>query len=531
MAPSSSLISNIFSKPSWSFSSQPILQQHLSLSSSSKSTASMTPGDDSSSSNDNSTMNSSETEPNVVLNEGSLPISKSVVAVAEEETGSVGTTDFVNPDWESLSRAQRLKMAWRRFTDSPKFSALLLSVYVCVDIGVYYINGIASKEHTKQTVLLMQSMISFALGTSVAVARNHTAGVRQIFDVKSWISLFPIAASFAFSMGGQLAAFEHFSAPFVKILGQLKLPLSAVLSTIIIKKEYTFLQWQPSIYENPSSTDTVTAMIMAISMVFSTVISFMVIKSGIPSAASGSLPGLIAIGIWVSFNCLATLLAERVYKANRNVPFYIAQAHMKAGELMTNLAILLLLPSFSMAHFFHGWNRSTIAVLLVLVADSWVSGLVVKRLSSVTKNMSKVASLLALYFLSLRNAAIVGSEILAAVTVVQATLLFVYASQPSQGATTSRGLWTRLYDDPKKENLEKSRGRVVQRLKINLEMYILLLFAMATTESNAFGKFSLCWYASYKSISTPNAATLNPIQNADSKTVKSLEKYLTNMGI
>ncbi|GAB5357158.1 hypothetical protein AAMO2058_000350000 [Amorphochlora amoebiformis] len=321
---------------------------------------------------------------------------------------------------------------WRRFTETKQFTTMLLMVYIMVDISVYALNGWSTKNHMKMTILVMQSAISFSIGTSIALIKKGRAGTRQVFDFRSWINLFPIAASFALSMGGQLAAFEYFAPPLVKILGQMKLPLSAILSVLMLKKEYTLLQWQ------------------AIAMVFMTVINFMSLKSGSSIlAGDGSVPGLIAVGVWITFNCLATLLAERFYR---------------------------------------GWNHTTVAVLIALVCDSWVSGLVVKRLSSVTKNMSKVGTLVTLYFMSLKHSPVIPNEVAAAFTVVQATLLFVYASQPSQGATSSRGLWTRLYDDPGKETLEKSKGKVVQRLKTNLE-------------------------------------------NADWKTVRSLEGYLKNMGI
>merc|ERR1711924_156493 len=77
-----------------------------------------------------------------------------------------------------------------------------------------------------------------------------------------------------------------------------------------------------------------------------------------------------------------------------------------------------------------GFDGTTWRLVALLLADSWMSALVVQRLSSVAKNVAKSTSVIALYTISIALGSEVFSLPLAIIglLVVQGSVLFAHAS-------------------------------------------------------------------------------------------------------
>merc|ERR1712232_598975 len=123
---------------------------------------------------------------------------------------------------------------------------------------------------------------------------------------------------------------------------------------------------------------------------------------------------------------MGTLLAEKVLKANTDFSFLELMVHMRLGEIFTTTVMLTLHSSFRWVEFFKSWDASTICVLLTFIGDAWLSGLMVKRLSAVTKNVCKCCTLSVLYVYALYTGRQVCSltQALGAVLIIQSTILF-----------------------------------------------------------------------------------------------------------
>lgn len=104
--------------------------------------------------------------------------------------------------------------------------------------------------------------------------------------------------------------------------------------------------------------------------------------------------------------------------------------HMRIGETIVTSAMLLCMPGFHFRNFFSGWDWSTVLITTALLGDTWLSGLMVKYLSSVTKTVAKSSSLALLYIIALAT----GQQLLrpaqfcSAVVIVVSTALFACIS-------------------------------------------------------------------------------------------------------
>jgi len=234
-----------------------------------------------------------------------------------------------------------------------------------------------------------------------------------------------VSACFSASSLGLLLAFPHFDGAFIKLLGQVKLPLTALLSAAVLGKRYSLVQWQ-------------TILIMGVACT-----SFTALRLGgnIELGLGVPVVGLAAVLGWVVFNVLATLFAERAFKKASGLPFATIMTNMRIGELIALTFMLLVSePNFRLHDFFIGWDRSTCAVLVTFLGDAWLSALMVQQLSSVTKNVSKCCTLVALYSISLAmgKKPFVLTQALGAFIIVQATALFASVSLAQTRGTAEK---------------------------------------------------------------------------------------------
>merc|ERR1719295_2111954 len=150
--------------------------------------------------------------------------------------------------------------------------------------------------------------------------------------------------------------------------------------------------------------------------------------------ASGGTSGasfaeLTSVMSWVFLNVLGTLFGERAFKAVGALPFVTVMTNLRIGEVLTLMCTLTFWESsFRWGQFFHGWDRWTIALVVVFFGDTWLSGLVVRSLSSVTKGIAKCGTLVSLYALKLFTGGLsfVLPQFLGAAMVVQSSAMFAW---------------------------------------------------------------------------------------------------------
>eukprot|EP00439_Symbiodinium_sp_Y106_P031761 s4887_g3.t2 len=158
-------------------------------------------------------------------------------------------------------------------------------------------------------------------------------------------------------------------------------------------------------------------------------------------------------------SCIGSLMCEKIMKA-RPYPFYTQKVHLEFGGFATATAMLFVVGILSsrpqdwgetrdvdgkeeelqpqIAGLFVGWSIKTVAALTAGVFQSWLGGLVSKRLSTVVRSVAQCLSLLIVYFfgdLVLRGLAfdwIVGA---AAIVVALSVQVFTLAGQRRKEAS------------------------------------------------------------------------------------------------
>jgi len=277
----------------------------------------------------------------------------------------------------------------------------------------------AGRGFKRNSALVASTFVATCSGLLLTGIFDGLAAVRMCFDATGLFRVLPVGLLFVVSAAGQLMAYNYMGGTVVKILGQLKLPLTVLLSRAILGVSHSTLQWQ------------------VIMCIFTACIAFTYLKVD-GDLSSPSVAGLPFVGAWIGGNCVASLFAEQALK-NEALPFYARVTQQRMSESVAAWAMLFSLSPEAMsspASFFEGWDWHVILLVVILGIDGWLSAMVVARLSSVHKSIAKTAALvlLACIHTVLGHETMTFAEALAALLVVQCSALF--ASLP---AASGRG--------------------------------------------------------------------------------------------
>merc|ERR1712187_1043668 len=106
----------------------------------------------------------------------------------------------------------------------------------------------------------------------------------------------------------------------------------------------------------------------------------------------------------VILSSFASLMAEKLLK-EVNMRFYEQKACMEVpGAFVSLLSSYVLSPqlfndrSIVDKGIFHGWDRMTCLVLLIMLTKLWLAGIIAKILDSVVKQLASCGALLLVYF-------------------------------------------------------------------------------------------------------------------------------------
>lgn len=132
------------------------------------------------------------------------------------------------------------------------------------------------------------------------------------------------------------------------------------------------------------------------------------------SESSNVLTGLLLTGIFILTTAACGVYSELVLKKDHHVPFYVQKVFLELpGGIFSVLCTWLIRPllvshgiggeklkqSFLETGLFQGWDSATVVTTFVfLLAKSWLSGILVKQLSAVAKQVCSIVSVATLYF-------------------------------------------------------------------------------------------------------------------------------------
>jgi len=293
-------------------------------------------------------------------------------------------------------------------------------VYISCDVGVNLCSEAASQGYQKASAVLVTSLVSAVIGAVWALRQDGWRGVQQCMAPENVFYRSNIFASvlFACSSISLLKAFERQSAAFIKLVGQLKLPLAAFLARYFLGKRYS-VALKLNIW-------TISCACGAI-VVLRTNLNFW-----------GIFNKLKYILFMVISNVGANLAAESSLKRPNALPFHVIMTNMRIGEIICTLVFLFVYnllqrlqneSSFSW-NIFSGWDQTIVLVVGSHVLDTWITALMVKRLSSVHKYVVKCFTMVVLFAITWYRGkrSWTLAEVLVAVMIVLLTAQFAALS-------------------------------------------------------------------------------------------------------
>jgi len=304
---------------------------------------------------------------------------------------------------------------------------LCVIVYITGDVGVFIANDLAGEGYNREAAMFCSAVISMLVGLGASSLEGGLTGLQDAMDFRHWARSMPVAICFSLSLWCQMQAVSRLSGVLVKMLFQLKLPCTVLMSTLLLRQTYSFLQ------------------LSALFEIFLAVIIFTHLEVE-PLFAHGVQQidwraGTAMLGLAYSFasvllNVLGSLLSERFFKEGTSVSMYAKVAHIKAGELVVTSVMMCCHPGMALhisgpSAILASFNMRSWRVVGFLVLDSWMSVIVVKQLSSVVKALAKCVSVVLLFILAVavfKTKSFQLMQFIAAMLVVNGSILYTFAS-------------------------------------------------------------------------------------------------------
>ncbi|CAK9007881.1 Hypothetical protein SCF082_LOCUS9633 [Durusdinium trenchii] len=317
---------------------------------------------------------------------------------AEQAQPRIGLLDRT---WYEQAKHINTNLAlWLSSSAGRSTQVLCVVSFVLADASRNLINAWAIKDTpiVQQSVVWALSASSIPIGIVMSGLLDGREGARDSLLWRDALTCLPVAACFSFGQTLQIKAYgAGISASVNTVLGYFYMPMSALLSRWVFQRAYSRLEW------------------LALALLSLTAVVFCLLRSSRSTEdATSTLAIACCVGSVVS-SCIGSLMCEKIMKA-RPYPFYTQKVHLEFGGLATATAMLFVVGSLSSrpedafwkqrpangqmeAGLFVGWSYKTAAALTAAAFQSWLGGLVSKRLSTVVRSVAQCCSLLIIYFL------------------------------------------------------------------------------------------------------------------------------------
>lgn len=283
--------------------------------------------------------------------------------------------------------------------------------------------------HPRKPVATVQvfvnAVVSMAIGVCLAAVGGGVPLMKECVNPRTCISVLPISALFNVAKIAGFQALYELDAGTFKLLLQLGLPMTAVFSTPILRRRYTFAQWEGL------------AMITLSAAAFS-IAKYRTMRGGDSNIKLGIFYALVSVGL----GCLGSVVAERFLKKTQ-FPFYVQKVQLDVGGSAFGALMVFVYPyvnpmqylMLSLHHrgFFAGWTWKTLVVSAVWISQAWLSGFLAKKFSSVLKKVAQCITSIIVFILSALMSDLRGVDkliCLLAVVVVVSVHQFIRMAPP-----------------------------------------------------------------------------------------------------
>eukprot|EP00435_Cladocopium_sp_Y103_P009026 s2477_g2.t1 len=417
---------------------------------------------------------------------------------------AVDGLELLDQNWlEELRTRNSQFVVWMSSKKGVLVQLACVVIFVVFDSARTIVNDqyISGTPIVSQSITFAQFGASIVVGLVVSVAAEGMTGFREALSWKEMalpvrdFAMFPCCYLFLFepdihNHGLQLWSQwdgEHGPLAHFIVIGNVYMPLSALLSRWIFRRSYSFLEW------------------VALTVLMLSASAFVLLQNSASGSPSESIfnTGISYVLLSVVMSCLASMLSEKIMKAG-NSHFYIQKVNLDVGSFFTSILMLFVCGltskrdqdafwkkrvvedgrSRASKHFcysmmeagiFVAWNWQMIIVLVVTLLQNWLAGFVAKRLSTVIRSSAQQLSLLIVYFvgdLLLNKKGFDWPVGTTALVIALSVQVFVFAGQAAKDSAVNC--------DSKQSMSTKSQIQIVQLL-LHEVSYAGLAFTFCTT--------------------------------------------------
>lgn len=369
----------------------------------------------------------------------------------------------------------------------------LFAIYVMLDAGkaMFFTAAIRRTDVATASIVISQSAAQLLLALCMALTLDGLPGIREAMNPTMIMKFALVSALFAVAQSFNVLSYAYLSGGTVKILGQVRLLQTAALSSAILGRRYLLVQWavmasvmlaagnfflagldRKEMVSTAEGLKGITSKFMACNEELQSLSQ----KEFAPELApkcnvsdlqertvsgedSSLIVGVCFVCVYLFLSDLGSIISEKFLKDGSKTNFYVQKATIEVIGLPVSIILSFLTPLLQMSvasskkerekaedamwwnngkGLFIDWGFVVFVALLFSTAHSWLSGLIVKKLSSLTKLIAKCMSLAVVFFVGdcwlLRERAVAPAECVAAAMVIIGTYLFVSVKPETEKA-------------------------------------------------------------------------------------------------
>lgn len=284
------------------------------------------------------------------------------------------------------------------------------------------------------TITLWTSVLSIIVGLVLAAKNRELKFVFSMESLKMCMIFQPAAIGFAISQFMGFFNLTFLDPDVLKVLDQSRLIVTALVMVVMLGKRYSRATWNSLIVitlasimygitkmslRDVSSLEKLKDKIVKGDFKGNLNIKDLDVKaSGDDAADSGKFViGFLLVIVNATVMAFAGVWAEKKMKAYKSTPFYIQKMYLEIGGMLSSLAFLYgITPPMKKAlkgrddpatvnvlgyNPFAGWSNPYVIVLfIVFFSKNYLQGILVKRMSSLVKQLSQVVATALVYFAS-----------------------------------------------------------------------------------------------------------------------------------
>jgi solute carrier family 35 (probable UDP-sugar transporter), member A4 len=257
---------------------------------------------------------------------------------------------------------------------------LFLMALFCLIVGFQpvFANLTLDSEYNEATVVLVEAMLSAAVGLAFASYQNGWDGYNEVLSWSNVLFFAPTGILRAMEDTLSILVLRYIDPLTYIVISQLRLSLTALLSYIYLEKKPTLLEGQ--------NVGIITVGLLLFGLTDSENSDD---SSSSERSESDYILGLILLIIAVICKVLASVYVDFALKSRKHLTIPMQSANISLATLLPSLLFALIIANIdknkSMNTLFDGWNVLVGVFTVYILTKNWMSNTIIKRFSAITK--------------------------------------------------------------------------------------------------------------------------------------------------